>query len=126
MNESENDNLEQVIKEKIKEWIAAEFKGDITEVSKIITDDFTCIGPRGSLLTKEDWLQRFKDKKLQYNKLEYRDLKIRDYKNIVIISLIQNGEYKRRSFQLFSRATTIFVYKEDKWLVEYLQLSPIL
>ena len=105
MNESENDNLEQVIKEKIKEWIAAEFKGDITEVSKIITDDFTCIGPRGSLLTKEDWLQRFKDKKLQYNKLEYRDLKIRDYKNI---------------------ATTIFVYKEDKWLVEYLQLSPIL
>ncbi len=54
------DRVAQDLKQIAEDWATAERNGDAAFMERTLTDDFEGIGPRGFMLNKEQWLQRFK------------------------------------------------------------------
>jgi len=48
-------------------------------MERTLTDDFIAVGPRGFMLTKEQWLQRFASGSLKYEYLEWDESSVLTY-----------------------------------------------
>jgi ketosteroid isomerase-like protein len=114
------------------EWAAAELGGDTTSLQGIMADDFVAVGPRGFVLTKEQWINRHESGSLKYGSFGLDEAEVRTYEDAAILVCRQtaagvyedeNGLYDiDESF----RATLVFVKQDGSWRLAGLQLSPIL
>ena len=115
-----------------EEWAAAELRGDTLSLAEILADDFVGVGPRGFMLTKEQWIARHEAGKLKYESFGLDEVVIRLYGDAAVAVCRQgaegvyedeNGRYDiREQF----RATLVFVRQQERWLLASLHLSPIL
>jgi hypothetical protein len=55
----DKDRTEQDVKRLADEWAASERQGDTAFMERTLADDFIGIGPRGFMLAKNEWVQRF-------------------------------------------------------------------
>ena len=114
------------------DWAAAESSGDIGYLGRILTDDFVAIGPRGFMLTKEQWLSRHEAGNLRYESFGLDEVQVRLYGDAAVMVCRQSAEgaYEdengRYDIHEQFRATLIFVKQRENWLLAGLQLSPIL
>ncbi|MHB1004072.1 MAG: nuclear transport factor 2 family protein [Chloroflexota bacterium] len=109
-------------------WAAAELKGDIGHMAGSLTNDFTAVGPRGFLLSKDQWLDRHRSGALQYSSfaLSETNLRVYDQTAVIIGRQAQAGEYQGRDIQGEFRATLVLVREAGRWLLASLHLSPII
>jgi ketosteroid isomerase-like protein len=113
-------------------WAAAELGGDTVSLKGIMADDFVAVGPRGFVLTKEQWINRHEAGSLRYGSFGLDEAQVRGYGDTAIMVCRQtaagvyeddNGCYDiGESF----RATLVFVKQDGSWRLAGLQLSPIL
>jgi ketosteroid isomerase-like protein len=77
-------------------WATAELEGDTAFIEQLLADDFVGIGPRGFMLTKEQWLDRLKSGDLTYESFSWDELQTRTYGDaaIVIGRETSKGTYK--------------------------------
>ena len=66
-------------------WAAAERRGDAGELDRWLTPDFTAVGPRGFVLSKDQLLQRFLTGDLHYDSLSWQDASARVYGAAAIV-----------------------------------------
>src|SRR5438046_9450196 len=52
----------------------AELLGDVVVLGDVLAPDFRGIGPRGFILTKEDWLAKHRTGDLKYEAFERREM----------------------------------------------------
>lgn len=70
-------------------WAAAERATDVAALNALLTDDFVAVGPRGFVLDRQQWLDRFRSGDLKNEALTLQDLSVRDYENVAVAVGIQ-------------------------------------
>lgn len=127
MDQAHDENQETNLRELLDAWAAAEQGGDTTFLDGFLADDFAGIGPRGFLLTKEDWLRRYSSGDLKLNSFSLDEVKVRVYGDtaVVIGRQAQSGTFQGHNIQGLFRATLVLVRQEARWRLVSLHLCPI-
>jgi ketosteroid isomerase-like protein len=115
------------IKKRVENWAAAELRGDAASLESALADDFIGIGPRGFMLTKDQWLERHESGKLRYESIGWDEVEVRIYGDAAVVTGRQSAEGKYEDFDLKDqfRGTLVFVEQQGRWLLAGLHLSPI-
>ena len=121
------DDTEQRLRKAVEEWAAAELRADTAFLERTLADDFIGIGPRGFMLSKEEWIQRHRSGDLKYQSLSVDDVKVRVYGDAAIVtgSESQKAKYRDQDVPGQFRTTLVWVKQSGRWLLAGLQLSPI-
>src|SRR5437868_2008488 len=129
-NPMTGDTTEGSLKKLSEEWAAAELRGDTAFLKRTLADDFMGIGPRGFMLTKQDWLQRITSGDLKYEQFDWDEVKARIYgdtKDAAVVTgrQTQKVRYQDQVMEGQLRTTLVFVKQQGRWLLAGLHLSPI-
>jgi len=111
-----------------RRWAAAEQQGDTTTLDELAVDDFTLVGPFGFLLTKQQWLDRYRDGDLVTSELRWEEVTVRDYGTAAVAVGVhaQRAAHRGRANDGRFRATHIAVRDEDgEWRLAGIHLSPL-
>jgi uncharacterized protein (TIGR02246 family) len=115
----------------VEDWAAAELHGDTTFLGRVLADDFVGVGPRGFMLTKEQWIARHEAGNLKYESFGLDEVDVRPYGDAAVAVCRQTAEgvYEdengRYDIHEQFRATLVFVKQQGRWLLASLHLSPI-
>lgn len=122
----------QHLEQLAEDWATAELHGDAASLGEVLADDFVGVGPRGFMLTKEQWLSRHEAGNLRYESFGLDEIQVRPYGDAAVAVCRQTAEgvYEdengRYDINEQFRATLVFVKLRENWLLAGLQLSPIL
>jgi ketosteroid isomerase-like protein len=121
-----NDRTSQ-LKELGEDWAAAELRSDTVFLEHALADDFVGVGPRGFMLTKDQWLARHESGALRYEYLQWDDVQVRVYRDAAVATGRETvkGKYEDHDLQDQFRTTLVFVKPQERWLLASLHLSPI-
>ena len=67
-----------------EEWAAAELSGDTDYLGRLLVEDFVGVGPRGFMLSKEQWLSRHRAGNLKYESFGLDEVQVRPYGDAAI------------------------------------------
>jgi ketosteroid isomerase-like protein len=114
-----------------EDWAAAELRGDTATLGRILADDFVAVGPRGFMLSKEQWLSRHDSGNLTYRAFEWDEVRVRVHGDAAVVigretasAVYEDGEV-RHEIQDHFRATLVFIEEQGHWLLLGVHLSPI-
>lgn len=126
------DDKTEELNELAEAWVKAELDGDAGFLGKILADDFVAVGPRGFVLSGEQWISRHESGSLRYRSFGLDEAQVRAYGDAAILVCRQTaaGVYEdengRYDIDESFRATLVFVRQGADWRLAGLQLSPIL
>jgi ketosteroid isomerase-like protein len=123
----EGNRMEDHLQALGQEWAAAELRGDTTFLDHTLTDDFVGIGPRGFMLTKEQWLARYTSGGLRQDSFIWDEVRVRVYGDAAVATgrQTQQGAFQGHDIAGQFRVTQVFVRQQGRWLLAALHLSPI-
>ena len=114
-----------------EDWAAAELGGDTVTLGRILAEDFVAVGPRGFMLTREQWLSRHDSGSLTYQAFEWDEVSVRVHGDAAIMigrqtasAVYEDGDVRHEIQDQF-RTTLVFGEKAGRWLLLGLHLSPI-
>lgn len=110
-----------------RRWAAAEVDGDTATLDRLAVDDFTLVGPFGFILTKQQWLDRYRDGDLVTSELDWGEVTVRDYGTVAVAIGVhaQRAAYRGRPNDGRFRATHVAVQDGDEWRLAGIHLSPL-
>lgn len=114
-----------------EDWAAAERRGDTGFLGHILADGFVAVGPRGFMLTKEQWLSRHDAGNLTYESFDWDEVWVRVHGGTAVMTGRETAEGRyedrdvRHEIRDQFRATLVFVEDGEGWLLLGLHLSPI-
>lgn len=108
-------------------WAAAECRGDVAGLDRLAVADFTLVGPLGFILTKEQWLDRYRGGDLVTSHLDWIEVAVRDYGTTAVAVGVQaqRAAYRGTPNDGRFRATHIWVRDGAEWKLAGMHLSPI-
>jgi ketosteroid isomerase-like protein len=128
MNQLLREDMALQVMQLAEEWATAELRGDAVFLSDTLADDYVAIGPRGFMLTREDWLQRHQSGALHYSSFTLSDVQVRLYGDAAVLTgrETQTGMYQGQDIPGEFRTTLVWVRLQGRWQLAGLHLSPIL
>jgi len=66
-------------------WASAELAGDADFLDKLLPDDFVAIGPRGFVLSKDQWPARHREGRLRYQRFDWDEVDADEHGNSAIV-----------------------------------------
>lgn len=108
-----------------QDWAEAELKGEVSYLDQLLTPDFVGIGPRGFVLNKVQWLDRYRSGSFKYDSLAWQDIQAWVYGDSAVVVGIQNQEatYEGQPSNGKFRGSQFFVKQNGTWRLAAMQLS---
>ncbi len=114
-----------------EDWAAAELGGDTSTLGRILAEDFVAVGPRGFMLSREQWLSRHDSGSLTYEAFEWDEVGVRVHGSAAVMvgrqtasAVYEDGDVRHEIQDRF-RTTLVFVEVKERWMLLGLHLSPI-
>ena len=106
------------------EFDRAELRADADALRRLIADDFLSIGPRGFVLTKDEWIGRHVH--FRYHELETSEHDVRTYGDTAIVRTVQRNKatYGDQHVELAVRVGQVWV-RQEGWRLAAIQFSPL-
>jgi hypothetical protein len=107
-------------------WIDAEARGDAASLDALLHVDFRGDGPRGYVMTKREWLDRYRDG-LVTSAFEWENTEVRAHPGTVFVRGIQTqkASYQGEDWSGRFLATLVGVRQDGRWSIVNLQLSEL-
>jgi hypothetical protein len=98
-------------------WADAERRGDVAELEHLLTDDFTAVGPRGFVLDKARWLDRYASGALVHDDFAWTEVSVRQYGGAAVAVGVQGQQsiYEGRDLEGHFRITQTIVEEDGCW-----------
>jgi ketosteroid isomerase-like protein len=108
-------------------WLDAEARGDAAALDALLDVDFRGDGPHGFVLTKHEWLDRYRQGDLVNHAFGWHDVHLRVHGDTVVVRGIQahRGRHRGEDRAGRFRATLVAVRRGDRWSIVNLQLSDL-
>jgi ketosteroid isomerase-like protein len=108
-----------------QEWAAAEKRGDADALAQMLAEDFVGIGPFGFMLTKEQWMARYRSGDLRNESVTLDEVTVRCYGDVAVIvgRQAQKTFFQGRNVSGRFRTTLIGVRQAGTWRVAGWQAS---
>jgi ketosteroid isomerase-like protein len=119
--------MEEALIELGQQWATAEQNSDMTYLGQLLTDDFVGVGPRGFMLSKEQWLARYESGGLQHESFVWDETRARIYGEAAVVTgrQTQTGTFQGHEINSQFRVTQVFVRHDNQWRLAALHLSPV-
>jgi Domain of unknown function (DUF4440) len=107
-------------------WVAAEARGDATDLRTLLDAEFRGDDPRrGLVLTRDEWLARCRTGALVYRSLAWEDVRteVNATTAVALGTQVHRARYQGRDWSGRFPATLVAVRREERWWVVNLQLS---
>ncbi|MET9220301.1 nuclear transport factor 2 family protein [Streptomyces sp. NPDC088197] len=117
---------EQELTDFARRWTEAERRGDVTALDALLTDDFSAVGPRGFVLDKKQWLDRYASGALVHDAFTWAEVTIRQYGRAAVATGVQGQQsiFDGRDADGYFRVTQTIVETDGVWRLAALHLSP--
>ena len=108
-------------------WDRAMVTNDPEAIGAYMADDWTIIGPDGSVGNKAAFLELVRLGVLTHDVMESHDLKVRVYGDTAVVTArgVSGGQYQGEPFYLLERASCVFVREQSRWRCVLTHLSQI-
>jgi hypothetical protein len=109
----------------LSQWIDAERRGDAAALDELLDGDFRGIGPQGFVLTKEQWLDRYRSGDLANEAFAWEDTHQRVFGDTAVVIGVQaqTANYQGHDTSGRFRGSLVAVRRDDQWSVVNVQLS---
>ncbi len=120
-----NGGVEEELVSVAHAWDRAMVANDPEAIGTYMADDWTIIGPDGSVSDKAAFLELVRSGKLTHDVMESHEVKVRVYGDTAVVTArgVSAGQYQGESFYLVERASCVFVRQEDRWRCVLTHLS---
>jgi Domain of unknown function (DUF4440) len=108
-------------------WIDAEARGDAVTLDALLNADFRGDSPHGYVLTKQEWLERYRCGDLVNGAFCWEDTHVKVHADTVYARGIQaqKASYRGEDWSGRFRATLVAVRQGGRWSIVNLQLSEL-
>ncbi len=106
-------------------WAEAERRMDSNALENLIDGDFSLIGPRGFVLNRDQWLNRYKAGDLRNESFDWKVENIKDYGCTAIIEGVQTQKttYRGQDSSGSFRVSLVAVMDGEESHLAHIQLS---
>lgn len=120
-------NVEEEVIGVAHAWDRAMVTNDPEAIGAYMADDWTIIGPDGSVSDKETFVDLVRSGKLTHDVMESHDVQVRVYGEAAVVTArgVSGGHYQGESFYLVERASCVFVRQQNSWRCVLTHLSQI-
>jgi ketosteroid isomerase-like protein len=121
------DKAEEELAAVEKAWAQAFVKNDAEAIGRFMADDWTIIGPDGSMMDKSNFLGVIKSGTLTHEVMEFDDMKVRVYGDVAVVTSrsTSKGKFKGQAFSELERSSDVFVKQKGQWKCVLTQLTRI-
>lgn len=121
------DDLEQEILRVAHDWDRAMVSNDAEAIGSFMADDWTIIGPDGTIGGKATFLALVKSGALTHDVMTTEEAKVRFYGNTAVVTArgVSGGQYQGQPFREVERSSCVFVREAAGWRCVLTHLSRI-
>ena len=110
-------------------WDRAMVTNDPEAIGLYMADDWTIIGPNGSISDRATFIELIRSGKLTHDVMASHDLTVRVYGDTGVVTArgVSGGQYQGEPFYLVERVSCVFVRQRDSWrcvLTHLSQMTP--
>ena len=117
LHRGQSSSVEQAIRQLNSERIRAQIGADATAVDRIYADDFTGVGPNGTVRTKAQLILDFTSGDLKFRSITTDEFQVRIYENTALETGLStmSGQDKGKAVPRDTRFTRVWVKQQGRW-----------
>jgi ketosteroid isomerase-like protein len=122
-----NDRAVEELIQVEQEWGRAMVANDADAIGRFMSDDWTIVGPDGSICDKARFLDLVRSGTLTHDVMDAEDIQVRIYGDAAVLTAkgVSAGQYMGQSFREVERVTDVYVRQDGQWRCVHSHLSRI-